>query len=85
LNRAKEDFKEARATLPVTPWKMYKNSDKVISQAEKLKNNNQEDAAIKLLESATKQVQRTAKVLKKQEENINKVIELLNNIKAGLS
>lgn len=85
VRRAKEKFKEMRNAMPFSPLKMSKNSDKVISEAEKLKNGGKEDTAIQLLDGATKKVQGAVEVLKKQKENINKVIELLNKIKAGLS
>jgi hypothetical protein len=71
--------------MPFSPLKMSKNSDKVISEAEKLKNGGKEDTAIQLLDGVTKKVQGAVEVLKKQKENINKVIELLNKIEAGLS
>ena len=71
VRRAKEKFKEMRNAMPFSPLRMSKNSDKVILESEKLKNGGKEDTAIQLLDGATK--------------NINKVIELLNKIKAGLS
>lgn len=85
VRRAKEKFKEMRNAMPFSPLKMSKNSDKVISEAEKLKNGGKEDTAIQLLDGVTKKVQGAVEVLKKQKENINKVIELLNKIEAGLS
>jgi ribosomal protein L19E len=85
VRRAKGKFKEMRNAMPFSPLKMSKNSDKMISEAEKLKNDGKEDAAIQLLDGVTKKVQGAVEVLKKQKENINKVIELLNKIKAGLS
>jgi len=71
--------------MPFSPLRMSKNSDRVILESEKLKNGGKEDTAIQLLDGATKKVQGAVEVLKKQKENINKVIELLNKIKAGLS
>jgi len=85
VRRAKEKFKEMRNAMPFSPLKMSKNLDRVISEAEKLKNGGKEDTAIQLLDGVTQKIQGAVEILKKQEENINKVIELLDRIKAGLS
>jgi len=59
-------------------------TDRVKETAGKLKDNEKEDRAVKLLESATKEIEKEIEMTQKQEENLDKILNLLNQIANGL-
>ena len=68
--------------VPYSSKVSLNRASKVKEAAEKLKNNGKEDKAVKLLQSATKRTEKEISIMKKQEDNLNKVIELLDQIKS---
>ena len=59
-------------------------TDKVKEIAEHLKEEKEEDRAVKLLESATKRVEKEIEIANRQEENLDKILDLLNQVADGL-
>lgn len=74
--------RKIKNVLPYSPKVSLKESEKVKEAAEKLKNNGKEDKAVKLLQSATKRMEKEISIMKEQEDTLNKVIDLLNQIKS---
>jgi len=59
-------------------------ADKVREIAERLKDNEREDRAVKLLERATNKIEKEIEIANKQEENLDKTLDLLNQVAEGL-
>lgn len=70
--------------LPFSLKLSLNKTDRVKETAEKLKDNEKEDRAVKLLESATKRVEREIEIANRQEENLDKILDLLNRVADGL-
>ncbi len=66
--------------LPFSLKLSLNKTDRVKETAEKLKDNEKEDRAVKLLESATKRVEREIEMAHRQEENLDKTLDLLNRV-----
>ncbi len=84
IKKAHTLSKKIKNVLPYNPKISVNKASKVREIAEKLKNNGKENKAIKLLQSATKRTEKENSIMKKQEDNLNKVVDLLNQIKSKL-
>jgi len=84
VRKARALKEKIKNILPYSPKVSLNKAGRVTKIAEKLKNNGKEDKAIKLLEGATKRVEREISIMKKQEDNLDKFLELLGQIKGKL-
>ncbi|MEA3312893.1 MAG: hypothetical protein U9Q18_00780 [Caldisericota bacterium] len=70
--------------LPFSLKLSLNKADRVRETAEKLKDNDREDRAVKLLERATNKIEKEIEITNKQEENLDKTLDLLNQVAEGL-